>query len=177
MDRFDTLQLFVRIVEQGSFTKGASMVDIPRATATYAIKALEARLGTRLLERTTRHVRPTLDGQAFYERCVRILSEVDDAESSSSHQTSNPRGVLRLDLRGTHATRIVLPRIDEFRARYPGIELVVSSGDRLVDLVREGVDCVVRGGRPRDSSRGKSGGNFTNPEHSTCSQDIPALRR
>ena len=152
MDRFDTLQLFVRIVEQGSFTKGASMVDIPRATATYAIKALEARLGTRLLERTTRHVRPTLDGQAFYERCVRILSEVDDAESSFSHQTSNPRGVLRLDLHGTHATRIVLPRIDEFRARYPGIELVVSSGDRLVDLVREGVDCVVRGGRPRDSS-------------------------
>jgi DNA-binding transcriptional LysR family regulator len=152
MDRFDTLQLFVRIVEQGSFTKGASMVDIPRATATYDIKALEARLGTRLLERTTRHVRPTLDGQAFYERCVRILSEVDDAESSFSHQTSNPRGVLRLDLHGTHATRIVLPRIDEFRARYPGIELVVSSGDRLVDLVREGVDCVVRGGRPRDSS-------------------------
>src|SRR5471032_1243656 len=150
MDRFDTLQLFVRIVEQGSFTKGASMGDIPRATATYAIKALEARLGTRLLERTTRHVRPTLDGQAFYERCVRILSEIDDAESSFSHQTSNPRGVLRLDLHGTHATRIVLPRIDEFRARYPGIELVVSSGDRLVDLVREGVDCVIRGGRPRD---------------------------
>ena len=122
-------------------------------------------------------MRPTLDSQAFYERCVRILSEVDDAESSFSHQTSNPRGVLRLDLHGTHATRIVLPRIDEFRARYPGIELVVSSGDRLVDLVREGVDCVVLGERPRDSSRGKSGGNFTNPEHSTCSQDIPALRR
>ena len=152
MDRFDTLQLFVRIVEQGSFTKGASMVDIPRATATYAIKALEERLGTRLLERTTRHVRPTLDGQAFYERCVGILSEIDDAESSFSHQISDPRGVLRLDLHGTHATRIVLPRIDEFRARYPGIELVVSSGDRLVDLVREGVDCVIRAGRPRDST-------------------------
>jgi DNA-binding transcriptional LysR family regulator len=152
MDRFDTLQLFVRIVEQGSFTKGASMVDIPRATATYAIKALEARLGTRLLERTTRHVRPTLDGQAFYERCTRILGEIDDAESSFSHQTSNPRGVLRLDLHGTHATRIVLPRIDEFRERYPEIDLVVGSGDRLVDLVREGVDCVIRGGRPRDST-------------------------
>lgn len=152
MDRFDALQLFVRIVEQGSFTNGARMVDIPRATATYAIKELEARLGTRLLERTTRHVRPTLDGQAFYERCVRILGEVDDAEASFSHQSNNPRGVLRLDLHGTHAARIVLPRIDEFRARYPGIELVVSSGDRLVDLVREGVDCVIRGGRPRDSS-------------------------
>ncbi|MFJ2992452.1 LysR substrate-binding domain-containing protein [Pandoraea sp. NPDC087047] len=116
------------------------------------LKALEARLGARLLERTTRHVRLTHDGQAFYERCLRTLSEIDDAESSFLHQTSNPRGVLRLDLHGTHATRVVLPRIDEFRSRYPGIELVVSSGDRLVDLVREGVDCVVRGGRPRDSS-------------------------
>lgn len=152
MDRFDTLQLFVRIVEQGSFTKGASMLDIPRATATYAIKELEARLSTRLLERTTRHVRPTLDGQAFYERCVRILAEIDDAESAFSQQSANPRGVLRLDLHGTHATRIVLPRIDEFRARYPHIELVVSSGDRLVDLVREGVDAVIRAGHPRDSS-------------------------
>ncbi|WP_118182596.1 LysR family transcriptional regulator [Paraburkholderia phosphatilytica] len=152
MDRFDTLQLFVKIVEQGSFTKGAAMLDVPRATATYAIKELEARLSTRLLERTTRHVRPTLDGQAFYDRCVRILGELDDAESAFSHQTSNPRGVLRIDLHGTHATRIVLPRIDEFRARYPNIDLVVSSGDRLVDLVREGVDAVIRAGHPRDSS-------------------------
>lgn len=152
MDRFDTLQLFVRIVEQASFTKGANMVDIPRATATYAIKALEERLGTRLLERTTRHVRPTIDGQAFYERCVRILNEIDDAESTFVHQSSHPRGVLRLDLHGTHAAHIVLPRIDDFRARYPDIELIVNSGDRLVDLVREGVDCVIRGGRPRDSS-------------------------
>jgi len=152
MDRLDTLLLFTRIVELGSFSQAAAALEIPRATATYAIKALEARLGTRLLDRTTRHVRPTLDGQAFYARCVHVLSELDDAESSLRHIASNPRGVLRVDMHGAHATRIVLPRIDQFRARYPGIDLVVSSGDRLVDLVREGVDCVIRAGPPRDSS-------------------------
>lgn len=152
MDRFDSLQLFTRIVELSSFSQAAAALDIPRATATYAIKELESRLGTRLLDRTTRHVRPTLDGQAFYERCVHVLSELDDAEASLRHVASHPRGVLRVDMQGTHAAKIVLPRIDDFRARYPGIDLVVSSGDRLVDLVREGVDCVIRAGHPRDSS-------------------------
>lgn len=152
MDRFDSLQLFTRIVELGSFSRAAELLEIPRATATHAMKELEARLGTRLLERTTRVVRPTLDGQAFYERCVQILSEVDDAESSLRHVAANPRGTLRVDMSSTHASRIVLPRIDEFRTRYPGIELVISSGDRLVDLVREGVDCVIRAGTPRDST-------------------------
>jgi DNA-binding transcriptional LysR family regulator len=151
MDRLDSLQLFTRIVETGSFSRAADMLEIPRATATHAIKQLEGRLGTRLLERTTRQVRPTLDGQAFYERCVHLLSELDDAESALKHVAANPRGVLRVDLHGTHATLIVLPRIEEFRRRYPSIELVVSCGDRLVDLVREGVDCVVRAGSPRDS--------------------------
>lgn len=152
VDRFDSLQLFTRIVELGSFSHAAAALDIPRATATHAIKALEARLGVRLLERTTRQVRPTLDGQAFYQRCVHLLAELDDAESSLQHVAANPRGVLRVDMHGTHATRIVLARIDEFRARYPRIDLVVSGGDRLVDLVREGVDCVIRAGTPRDSS-------------------------
>lgn len=152
MDRFQSMQLFTRIVELGSFTRAAGALDIPRATATHAMKELEARLGTRLLERTTRQVRPTLDGQAFYERCVHLLADLEDAESSLHTVATNPRGTLRLDLHGTHATRIVLPRIDEFRNRYPQIDLVISSGDRLVDLVREGIDCVVRAGTPRDSS-------------------------
>ncbi|MFJ5296232.1 LysR family transcriptional regulator [Pseudomonas sp. NPDC088368] len=152
MDRFDSLQLFTRIVELSSFSRAAAVLNIPRATATHAIKALENRLGIRLLERTTRHVRPTVDGQAFYERCVFVLSELDDAESSLRHVASNPQGMLRVDMHGTHATKIVLPRIDEFRARYPGIELTASGGDRLVDLVQEGVDCVVRAGTPRDST-------------------------
>ena len=152
MDRLATLSLFTRIVETGSFTRAADGLDIPRPTATNAIKSLETRLGVRLLERTTRHVRPTLDGQAFYDRCVHVLAELDDAEASLRQVAARPRGKLRVDLHGTHATQIVLPRIAEFRARYPELALDVSSGDRLVDLVREGVDCVVRAGNPRDSN-------------------------
>ena len=81
MDHLDALHLFTRIVEQRSFGRAADQLDVPRATATHAIKQLEARLGTRLLERSTRHVRPTPDGEAFYERCVHVLSELDDAEA------------------------------------------------------------------------------------------------
>lgn len=152
MDKFDTLLLFTRIVELESFSLAADRLGIPRATASNAIKALEKKLECRLLERTTRHVRTSLDGKAFYERCVHILSELDDAESSLRHSVARPRGILRIDLHGAHATRIVLPRIDEFHARYPDIELVISSGDRLVDLVREGIDCAVRAGKLHDSS-------------------------
>lgn len=152
MDRFDTLQLFVRIVELGSFTRAAGTLGMPRATATLAIKTLEARLNTRLLERTTRTVRPTLEGEAFYRRCQHLLDDLEDAESSLHQVAVNPQGTLRLGLHGTHATRIVLPQIDAFHQAYPRIELVISSGDRLVDLVAEGIDCVIRSGTPQDSS-------------------------
>lgn len=152
MDHLDTLRLFTRIVETGSFSRAAAGLDIPRPTATNAIKVLEHRLGVRLLERTTRQVRPTLDGQAFHDRCVHVLGELDDAEASLRQVASSPRGTLRVDLHGIHATQVVLPHIRDFHERYPDIDLVISSGDRLVDLVREGVDCVVRAGVPRDSS-------------------------
>lgn len=152
VDKFDALRLFTRIIELGSFTRAANVLDIPRATATLAIKELEKQLGARLLERTTRQVRPTFDGQAFYERCKRILGDLEDAEASLSTVLTNPRGTLRLDLHGAHATQIILPNIQDFRRRYPEISLVISSGDRLVDLVSEGIDCVVRAGNPRDSS-------------------------
>jgi len=152
MDRFDAMQLFTRIVDLGSFTQAAAALDIPRATATHAIKELEARLHVRLLERTTRQVRTTVDGQAFYERCRHLLRELEEAESSLSELAVNPRGRLRIDIHGAPAQAIVLPRIREFHERYPHIELVMGSGDRLVDLLREGVDCVVRAGEPKDSS-------------------------
>ncbi|RZT94741.1 LysR family transcriptional regulator [Advenella incenata] len=152
MDRFDAMQLFIRIVELGSFTDAAGALNLPRATATHAIKQLEKRLGARLLDRTTRQVAPTLDGQAFYERSKRVLAELEDAETSLSTHVTDPHGTLRLDLHGAHATMIILPRIAQFRERYPNIDVVISSGDRLVHLVREGIDCVVRAGQSRDSS-------------------------
>lgn len=146
------MTLFVRIVESGNFTRAANALDIPRATATLAIQQLERRLGVRLLERTTRQVRPTPEGQTFYARCIQLLAELEDAEATLQPVASNPAGVLRVEMHGTHASQIVLPRIDEFHARYPRLELVITSGDRLVDLVGEGVDCAIRGGTPRDST-------------------------
>jgi LysR family transcriptional regulator, regulator for bpeEF and oprC len=152
MDRLDAMQLFVRIVELRSFTAAADQMGLPRATATYTIQQLERRLGARLLQRTTRHVSPTLDGQAYYERCQRVLADVVEMESALGEAALNPQGKLRVDLQPTLAMRFLVPRLGEFCERYPGIELEVGMGDRLVDLVREGVDCVVRGGESRDSS-------------------------
>src|SRR5690606_23703557 len=106
----------------------------------------------RLLERTTRQVNPTLDGQAFYQRCLRILAELDDAEASLSTVAANPAGLLRLGLHGVHAAQIIIPQLLQFRAMYPQLDISISTGDRLVDLVREGIDLVVRIGMPKDST-------------------------
>ncbi|MYM32582.1 LysR family transcriptional regulator [Duganella sp. CY15W] len=152
MDRFNAMRVFTRIVELQSFSKAAEDMQIPAATATYTIKQLEARLGVRLLQRTTRHVSPTLDGQAYYQRCVRILADVEETEAGFGNSGAAPRGKLRVDLQGTLAQHYVLPRLKEFFARYPDIELEIGVGDRYVDLVRDGVDCVLRAGELRDSS-------------------------
>ena len=152
MDRLDAMRLFTRIVELGSFSRAADQLQLPAATATHTIKQLEARLGVRLLQRTTRQVSVTLDGQAYYQRCVRILADVEETEAGFGNSGVPPRGKLRVDLQATLAQHFVLPRLSEFFARYPDIELEIGMGDRLVDLVREGVDCVLRGGELRDSS-------------------------
>lgn len=150
MDRLEVMRLFTRIVERQSFTLAAQDLELPRSTATQAIKDLEKRLGARLLQRTTRHVRSTLDGEAFYQRCIGILGEVEDAETAFSQ--AKPRGLLRVDVHGTLARHFVLPGLPAFQAEYPDLRLHLGEGDRLVDLVREGVDCVLRAGDPKDSS-------------------------
>jgi len=150
MDRFQEMQIFTRIVERRSFTLAAEELSLPRATVTNAIKRLEARLATRLLERTTRVVAPTLDGEAYYERCVRLLADLGEMESVFTRAA--PTGLLRVNLQATLARRVVAPRLPAFLARYPGIELQIGEGDRLVDLVREGIDCVLRVGNLQDSS-------------------------
>jgi len=149
MDRLDRMHLFTRIAERRSFTAAAADLGISRATATEVIKQLEAQLGARLLERTTRHVTLTLEGNAFYERCLTILTDVEDAEGA--FRDAQPRGVLRIDAHGLLTRTFLLPRLPEFLARYPLLDLSIGQGDRLVDLVREGVDCVLRAGEPADS--------------------------
>lgn len=149
MDSLDRMRLLARVIERGSFTAAAADLSMSRSTATEAIKELEARLGARLLERTTRHVTPTLDGQAYYQRCLAILADVEDAEAG--FQAAQPQGQLRIDVHGFMARHFILPRLAEFLDRYPRIDLHIGDGDRLVDLVREGVDCVLRSGEQADS--------------------------
>lgn len=149
MDRLDAMRVFSRVVERRSFTLAAEDTGLPRSTVTDAVKQLEARLGVRLLQRTTRHVSPTLDGEAYHQRCLMILADVEDAESGFAG--AKPRGLLRVDVHGTLARHFVLPNLPAFLETYPDIEFYMSEGDRLVDLVREGIDCVLRVGKPQDS--------------------------
>lgn len=149
MDRFDAMRVFSRVVERRSFTAAAEDTGLPRSTVTDAVKQLEARLGVRLLQRTTRHVSPTLDGEAYYQRCLSILADIEEAEGAFAG--AKPKGVLRVDVHGTLGRHFVLPNLPSFLETYPDIELYMSEGDRLVDLVREGIDCVLRVGTPQDS--------------------------
>jgi DNA-binding transcriptional LysR family regulator len=112
MDRFDSMRLFVRVVERRSFTTAAADLAIPRSTATEAIRSLEARLGARLLDRTTRHVAPTLDGQDFYQRCLSILADVEDAEGVL--RDAEPSGLLRVDAPGLLTRTFLLPALPAF---------------------------------------------------------------
>ena len=149
MDRFDAMHLFARIVERRSFTLAAHDTGLPRSTVTHAIKEMETRLGVRLLQRTTRVVKPTLDGEAYYRRCLAILDDIEDAEGAFSG--AQPKGMLRVEVQGTLARHFLMPGLPEFLSRYPGIEISISESDRWVDLVQEGVDCALRYGKLRDS--------------------------
>ncbi|MGD1876625.1 MAG: LysR family transcriptional regulator [Kiloniellaceae bacterium] len=149
MDRIDEMRVFARVAETRSFKRAAGDLGLPRSTVTEAVKRLEARLGVRLLDRTTRVVVPTLDGEVFHRRCLLIIAEVEDAEAA--FRGGRPEGRLHVNMHGTVANRLILPRLADFLERYPRIELTLSDSDRLVDLLREGVDCAIRAGVPADS--------------------------
>lgn len=150
MDQVKAMKVFVRIYERSSFTLAADDLNLPRATLTHTLNQFEAWLGTRLLERSTRRVRPTLDGEAYYQRCVLLLAELEEAELA--FRGVAPKGRLRVDLHGTLAKYFVIPALPQFMARYPEIELSISEADRFVDLIAEGVDCVLRAGTLGDSA-------------------------
>lgn len=148
-DRLEAMRLFVRVVERESFTAAAADLNIPRSTATDVMQRLERDLACRLLVRTTRHVSPTPEGEDYYRRCLSILADVEEAEGTLRGQ--EPSGTLRVSAHGTLTRTFVLPHLSDFLERYPKITLQLGQGERLVDLVREGVDCVLRAGVPEES--------------------------
>ncbi|HEX6703732.1 MAG TPA: LysR family transcriptional regulator [Albitalea sp.] len=152
MDKFVAMQAFVRVVEAGTFAKAADSLAMPKPTITRLIQNLEAQLDTKLLNRTTRRVTVTADGAAYYDRALRLLSELDELESSMSKAKANPRGRLRIDVGSSVAQMLLIPALPDFYARYPDIQIDLGVSDRPVDLIGENVDCVLRGGEITDQS-------------------------
>lgn len=152
MDRFDAMQAFVKVVETGSFTKAAEALQLSKTTVSHLVQQLEGHLRVKLLHRTTRQVTLTPDGAAYHESASRLLADMDDAETSLAGAAATPRGRVRVDVPSPVARLILVPALPGFHARYPDIQIHMGVSDRRVDLVAEGVDCVLRGGGLTDSS-------------------------
>lgn len=151
MDKVYAMQLFVRVAELESFTRAADSLGLPKGSVSRQIQALENSLGTQLLHRTTRRVQLTQDGMVYYERAKDLLINLDELDGLFLHDPSTLSGRLRVDMPVGVAKNLVIPRLPAFVQQYPGIEIELSSSDRLVDVIREGFDCVVRVGTLKDS--------------------------
>lgn len=146
------MEVFIRVAELGGFTRAAQALALPRATVTAAVQGLEARLQVKLLHRTTRKVALTPDGAAYLEEARRLLRELDELESGLGGAARIPRGRVRVDVPASAGRHVLAPALPEFLQRYPELTVELGSGDRPVDLLGEGVDCVIRGGEMFDDS-------------------------
>ncbi|KML59812.1 LysR family transcriptional regulator [Burkholderia cepacia] len=146
------MRIFTRIVEMNSFTRAAQVLGISRATATRTVQELEAALGMPLLVRTTRALRATPEGDAYYRRCLSITADVDELEASIRGAALRPSGPLRVELPGSVAGAIVLPALGEFHARHPDLVLMLGVSGRAADRVGDSTDCSIRLGELPDSS-------------------------
>ena len=152
MNDLEAMRIFIRVAELASFTRAADDLGLPKASASTAVQKLEARLGTRLLHRTTRRVELTQDGQLFHDRGQELLADVDELQSMFRRDAESLRGRLRVDMPTGTARNFIIPRLPEFLQAHPHLEIELSSTDRRVDPVREGFDCVLRVGALGDSS-------------------------
>jgi LysR family transcriptional regulator for bpeEF and oprC len=152
MDRLLAMKVFTVVAETGSFSRAADVLEMPRASTTVIIQRLETYLKVRLLHRTTRRLSLTSDGAAYYERCVRILADIDDAEGGFDALADGPRGKLRVDMPVSLGRRIVIPELNKFHERYPNINLMLSFNDKAIDLILESTDCALRVGVLEDST-------------------------
>lgn len=151
LDRIELFRIFVRVVDCGGFSRAADQLDLPRSTVSEAVRALEQRLGARLLHRTTRKVTPTQDGLAFFERCQHLIADMDEAEQLFRQAPQSLAGRLKVDLPGRIGRLIVAPALPDFLRQYPQIDVELGMGDRAVNLVEDAVDCVLRVGPLEDS--------------------------
>jgi len=152
MNKLELLRTFVRVTELSSFTQAGESLGLPRSTVSEHVQALEELLGARLLQRTTRRVQATQDGRVLYERSKDLLSHMEELEGLFRQDEAQLTGRIRVDMLNTMARKVIVPRLPEFMARHPLIDLEISSSDRQVDLLAEGFDCVLRVGAQPDQS-------------------------
>ena len=144
MDQLYCMRVFVRVVEQGAFTRAADDLNVSRASVTTALSQLEKRLGVRLLNRTTRRLCLTEEGSAYYSDCVRILGEIAEAEDNLTSVHVSPRGRLRVSIPQSFEALAFFPLLDKFMRQHPELTVEVIVTDRGVNLVEEGIDCALR---------------------------------
>ena len=135
MDQLQAIRAFARVVEAGNFTRAADSLDMPNATLSKLVQELEAHLGVRLLQRTTRRVTVTPEGQDYYAKATRVLRDLEDIDSTFNIARSKPRGHLRIDVGGSTARDVLVPLLADFLARYPDIRIDLGVSDRSVDLI------------------------------------------
>lgn len=152
MNELDTIQIFLKVAELESFSGAARQLGLPNATVSAAVRQLEQQLGTRLLQRTTRKVQMTQEGEAFHARSREVLDEVEALHGMFRSGRDVLTGRLRVDMSVALATELVLPRLGEFMAKHPQLAIDLGTADRRVDLIREGYDCVLRAGVLTDST-------------------------
>ena len=151
LDRITDIIAFVRVADARSFTTAAEQLGLSRSAMGKSVARLEDRLGVRLLHRTTRRVTPTDEGEVFYERCVRILADLKEAELAMAHRSGRPRGRLRIDLPVSFGRLHILPLLHRFMEDWPDVVVNVTFTDRYVDLIDEGIDLAIRIGGEDDS--------------------------
>ncbi|MCA9562176.1 MAG: LysR family transcriptional regulator [Myxococcales bacterium] len=152
MSRLDGVEVFVEVVESGSFSKAAKRMNLSKSAVSKQVKRLEDRLSVQLLNRTTRRIHLTEVGREFYERCVSILSEAERAELAIGRFQDVPRGTLRINAPVSFGTTYLAPAIAEFLETYPDLVVDLTLNDHLVDIVKEGFDVVIRISQLSDSS-------------------------
>lgn len=152
MDQLSAMRAFIKVVEAGTFSRAAELLDTPKPTVTKQIQQLEAHLRTKLLNRTTRRVTVTMDGAAYYDRALRLLGDIDELDASMTLAQARPSGRLRVDCSSALATSVIIPALHGFHARFPDIQLDLGLSDRPADLIGENLDCAVRAGEITDQS-------------------------
>lgn len=152
MDQLSAMRAFIKVVEAGTFSRAAELLDTPKPTVTKQIQQLEAHLRTKLLNRTTRRVTVTMDGAAYYDRALRLLGDIEELDASMTLAQARPSGRLRVDCSSALATSVIIPALHGFHARFPDIQLDLGLSDRPADLIGENLDCAVRAGEITDQS-------------------------